>query len=146
MNKELKMWVLGHQIAMQNITGDYDMVLGKTDPGVPGPPPHFHQKFHESFVITEGEMEFIVNGKPLKIKEGQSIDLPPGTLHTFRNAGNATCKWVNVHSPKGFSEFFKTYGVPENSENSRERSVDREIIQSVLKDAGNFDMHIQIDK
>lgn len=144
MNKELDIWVLGHKVSPQNLSGNYDMAIGESLPDVPGPPPHHHEKFHESFYIMEGEMDFIINGEPKKIKKGESVDIPPGTLHTFKNSGNNTCKWVNIHSPKGFSKFFKEYGIPENEKDAMKKSVSPELIQEVLKTAPDYDMKIQM--
>lgn len=146
MNKELNIWVLGHKIFPQNLSANYDMAIGESQPDIPGPPPHHHEKYHESFFIMEGEMDFIINGEQKKISQGETVDIPPGTLHTFKNSGNKICKWVNIHSPKGFSEFFKEYGVPENEPDAMKKSVSPEIIQQVLKTAQNYDMKIQTNK
>ncbi|HKJ48534.1 MAG TPA: cupin domain-containing protein [Christiangramia sp.] len=142
MNKELNIWVLGHKVSPQNLSANYDMAIGESLPDVPGPPPHHHEKYHESFYIMEGEMDFVINGEPKKIKKGESVDIPPGTLHTFKNSGTSNCKWVNIHSPKGFSEFFTEYGIPENENDAMQKSVSPEIIQEVLKTAPDYDMKI----
>lgn len=87
-------------------------------------------------------MEFMINGATKTVKAGESVDVAPGTLHTFNNMGDTPCTWVNIHSPKGFSEFFKTFGVPSNENNAIEKSVSPEVIQNVLATAQNFDMQI----
>ena len=56
-------WVLGHKITPQTVTGDLDLVIGETPSNTPGPPPHYHNAYHEVFLVTEGEMEFVINGK-----------------------------------------------------------------------------------
>ena len=144
MNNELKMWVLGHKVSLQKLSGNYDMVIGESQPEVPGPPQHHHQKYHESFHILEGEMDFIINGELKKISKGQSVDIPPQTLHTFKNSGSQVCRWVNIHSPKGFSDFFKKYGVPESEQNAMNKSVSPDIISEVIKKASDYDMNIHL--
>lgn len=144
MEDNTSVWVLGHRIKNVPVSGNFDMVQGETPPGVPGPPPHYHTGYSETFLVTEGEMEFIINGEAKTVTTGQSVDLPVNTIHTFRNAGNQTCKWVNIHSPKGFLSFFNTFGVKESEENALKKSIDESIIEKVMNTAPNFDMHIKI--
>lgn len=146
MHKELKFWVLGHKVSAKKLSANYDMAIGESLPDVPGPPPHLHEKYHETFYIIEGKMDFIINGQQITIKQGETIDIPSQTVHTFKNSSSKVCKWINIHSPKGFSKFFEKYGVPENVTNAMEKSVAPEIIQQVLDNASNYDMKIQLQQ
>lgn len=137
------MWVLGHKITPHDTSGDYDLMVAETPPNVPGPPPHLHNAYKESFLIIEGELEFFVNGKTQVVKAGESVDIPPKTLHTFNNKTNKTCKWINIHSPKGFRTFFNELGVPDTEANAVEKSVAPELIQKVIQTASDYDMIIQ---
>ena len=137
-------WVLGHKITSYETSGDYDLMLAETPPKVQGPPPHLHHSYKESFLIIEGEMEFFVNGEIKTIRAGESVDIPPKTLHTFGNKSERPCKWVNIHSPKGFRDFFEQMGVPVNEENAQEKSVAPEIVQRVIETAEDFDMLIKV--
>ena len=136
------LWILGHKLELHPTTGDFDMVVFETPAGAQGPPPHSHKTFKEAFLILEGEMEFMINGEMTTFAKGESIDVPPGTLHTFNNKSDKPCKWVNIHSPKGFYRFFERFGVPENEESASQKSLDPSIIQQVLQTAGEFDMTI----
>ena len=133
---------LGHKIKVLHPSGDYDMVEGTTFPNVPGPPPHHHTGFSESFYVLEGQMEFLVDGRSIVVETGGSIDLPVNTSHTFKNLGETPCRWLNIHSPKGFLDFFKEFGVDAGEENAFEKSVDGTVINEVLKRAASFDMHL----
>lgn len=144
MNKEQEFWVLGHKISPLSVSGKYDMVVGETPPNVPGPPPHYHNGFAELFLVLEGEMEFVVNGELKTIKKGESVDLPPRTTHTFANKTGRSCKWVNIHSPKGFLSFFKEMGIPAEAEHAMEKSVEKSIINKVIEKAAEHDMHLQM--
>ena len=135
-------WVLGHKITPQTVTGDFDLVIGESPSGMQGPPPHFHNTYHEVFLVTEGEMEFMINGDVSVIKQGQSINLPPKTVHTFSNRSDETCKWINIHSPKGFLKFFNNLGVSEKEEHAEIRSLSPKIIQEVIETASQYDMII----
>jgi len=137
-------WVIGHRISPVQVSGDYDMVIGQTPANVPGPPPHYHSGYNEVFLVLEGEMEFVVEGEVRTVRAGESVDLPPDTIHTFSNKSDQGCKWVNIHSPKGFSAFFKAVGIPEAEEDAMVRSVDDAVIQKVMRVAAQYDMHIKL--
>ena len=119
-----EIWVLGHKITKHNPSGNFDMVEGFTPANVQGPPPHYHAGFSELFVVLEGTMEFMVNGEMIKAETGDAVDLPPNTIHTFNNAGDTPCRWLNIHSPKGFLSFFERFGVDTNHEEAFEKSLD----------------------
>lgn len=141
-NKEI--WVLGHKIIPQTVSGDYDMVIGETPPNVPGPPPHFHSALNELFLVLEGELEFNINGERRVVKKGESVDFAPNSIHTFRNASDIPCKWLNIHSPKGFLSFFEKFGVEATQKNAMKKSTDESLIQKVMQDAANYDMIIEM--
>ena len=136
-------WVLGHKITPHETSGDFDLMIAETPPKVPGPPLHFHNAFKESFLILEGEMEFFINGETRIVKAGESVDVPPKTLHTFSNTSELPCKWINIHSPKGFREFFEDLGVDENEQNAIEKSIAPEVINKVITTAADYDMIIK---
>ncbi len=143
MNSTNTKWVLGHRVTPHETSGDYDLMVAETPARVQGPPPHLHNSFKESFLIIEGEMEFMVNGDVMIVKAGESVDIPPKTLHTFANKSDRPCKWVNIHSPKGFRDFFEQIGVPENEEDAMGKSLAQEIITKVITTAAEFDMVIK---
>lgn len=135
-------WVIGHKIEPIDTSGAYDAFIGETPSGVPGPPPHYHSKYAELFMVLKGKLEFMVDGKKIVLHEGQSIDLPPGTVHTFKNATAEPVRWLNIHSPKGFFSFFERFGVPTDEENAFESSVAQTMIGQVINEAASFDMNI----
>ena len=144
MNTKNTKWVLGHKVTPHDTSGDYDLMIAETPPQVQGPPPHLHQNYKESFLIIEGEMEFMVNGEIIQVKAGESVDIPPQTLHTFGNRSDQPCRWINIHSPKGFRDFFEEMGVPEHEDDAQNRSLAPEIVNKVIETAADFDMLIKI--
>lgn len=144
MNNQTTKWVLVHKITTHETSGDFDLMLAETPAHIQGPPPHFHNNFKESFLIIDGEMEFLVNGEVKIVKAGESLDIPPKTLHTFSNNSNLPCKWINIQSPKGFKGFFDAVGIPAEIENAREKSHTPEIVQKVIETAEAFDMNIKV--
>lgn len=133
-------WVLGHRITTAVSTGNYDLVQIETPAHTPGPPPHVHQKYTEFFLVTEGEVEFLLNGERKVLKAGASVDIPPGSAHTYRNNGDQPCKMVNIHSPKGFMDFFRTIGVSATDPHAKENSLAPESIEKVTTQAQQFDI------
>jgi glyoxylate utilization-related uncharacterized protein len=90
----------------------------------------------------EGELDFVMDGVARTIRAGESVNIPPGSLHTFSNTSDQPCTWLNIHSPKGFQSFFDTFGVPEEEADAFGQSLHPERIQNVLKQAREFDMEI----
>jgi quercetin dioxygenase-like cupin family protein len=62
-------------------TRDMAVTRHKGDPGM-GPPPHTHP-WDETFYVTSGSAEFIVEGQTKICEPGSLIYLPAGTLHGF---------------------------------------------------------------
>jgi len=135
--------VLGHKIAKHNPSGNFDMVEGITPSNVQGPPPHYHAGFSELFVVLEGTMEFMVNGEMIKVETGDAVDLSPNTIHTFNNADDSLCRWLNIHSPKGFLSFFENFGVDTNQGEAFEKSLDEKVIHQVMLKASDYGMIIK---
>jgi quercetin dioxygenase-like cupin family protein len=136
-------WVLGHRITTAVSTGNYDLVQIETPAHTPGPPPHLHQKYTEFFLVTEGEVEFLLNGERKVLKAGSSVNIPPGSAHTYRNNSDQACKMVNIHSPKGFMDFFKTLGISALDPHAKENSVAPESIEKVITMADQYDIEFQ---
>ncbi|NNC83926.1 MAG: cupin domain-containing protein [Flavobacteriales bacterium] len=144
MKRNEPVWVVGHRITPVDVTGDYDFVLGETPGGTPGPPPHYHTGYTELFHVVSGEMEFMIDGKVTIVKTGETVDLPPNTLHTFNNTSDQTARWINIHSPKGFRSFFESLGVLDTESDALQQSVSKESIDKVIQQAADFDMHIKL--
>jgi nucleoside-diphosphate-sugar epimerase/mannose-6-phosphate isomerase-like protein (cupin superfamily) len=64
--------------------------------GVGRTPRHVHRKQTESFLVISGRMGIEANGVLCEIGAGESRSVPPGTAHTFWNAGDEPC----VHEVK----------------------------------------------
>lgn len=45
-------------------------------------------------MVLEGEMEFEVAGKVCHPKPGEALFIPAGALHSARNRGNLTARWL----------------------------------------------------
>ncbi|MCX5658873.1 MAG: D-lyxose/D-mannose family sugar isomerase [Planctomycetota bacterium] len=52
-------------------------------------PLHHHKVKHETFFIVRGEFSVSVDGQRRVLKEGQSLAILPGQVHSFRGIGEA---------------------------------------------------------
>src|SRR6476469_6401783 len=68
-------------------------------PGCVPPPPHVHRHQVESYAGSEGSLNIVVEGEGRTLGAGQSLSVPVGALHTFRNRSGATVRVRNWHRP-----------------------------------------------
>ena len=76
-----------------------------TPPGG-GPPPHYHVHDDEWFHVLEGRAAFFKDGEWTEVPPGTSVFIPKGTVHAFKNVGEAPLKQLITISPSGFETFF----------------------------------------
>ena len=83
------------------------LALGlETTPPGGGPPPHRHHTDDELFLVLEGREEFLTDGRWTEVAPGGAVYLPRGSVHTFRNAGEAPSRHWVLTTPSGFEVFF----------------------------------------
>jgi|SRR5215469_11716316 len=63
---------------------DWELLLA---PGGRVPSSHAHPEQTETFTVLEGQMKFRVGWRRVIALPGQSVRVPPGTVHHFANAG-----------------------------------------------------------
>jgi quercetin dioxygenase-like cupin family protein len=90
--------------------GRYTMFSSETAPGC-GPPPHWHEKDDEWFLVVEGQAEFFKDGEWTAVPVGSAVFVPHGTVHAFRNVGETPLKQIIHVSPSGFETFFERCAV-----------------------------------
>ena len=74
--------------------------------GDPGPPPHYHEKEDECFLVQEGRMSFFVGGQWHEVAPGTIVFAPKLSVHTLRNVGDTPARILVSASPAGFEVFF----------------------------------------
>jgi quercetin dioxygenase-like cupin family protein len=68
-------------------------------PGAMGPPKHFHPRQDESWRVLEGELSVLVDREWRTLGEGESLAIPPNTVHTLRNRSDDVVRFRDVHEP-----------------------------------------------
>jgi quercetin dioxygenase-like cupin family protein len=64
---------------------DWELVLA---PGGRVPSSHAHPEQEERFTVLEGRMRFRIGGRRITAGQGQTVTVPPGTVHHFANASD----------------------------------------------------------
>jgi mannose-6-phosphate isomerase-like protein (cupin superfamily) len=85
--------------------GTLSIVEDVTPPGG-GPPPHVHRREDEAFFVIEGDVEFMVGDRWVRVAPGSCFFAKRDIPHTFRNAGSKPCRMLTTITPAGFEEFF----------------------------------------
>ncbi len=85
--------------------GELTQWIETTPPGV-GPPPHYHEREDETFLVLEGRVEFFRNDVWTEVPVGTSVYMPRHEVHAFRNCGSTPLKMLISTMPSGFEVFF----------------------------------------
>lgn len=60
---------------------------------------HIHPQQDESYQVLSGTMELFLDNQWQTLGPGQSIRIPKGKAHAFRNTTNEVTKTINIHDP-----------------------------------------------
>jgi quercetin dioxygenase-like cupin family protein len=86
--------------------GAFAVVDAQSPPGG-GPPTHLHSREDEHFYVVEGEVEFIVAGKPVRASAGAYVFAPRNVPHKFQNVGAKPLRMTITIQPAGLERFFE---------------------------------------
>jgi len=75
------------------------VMIAEIGPREAGPPPHIHLTQHETYEVLAGEADFTLNGATRRVTQGERIEIPPGTPHTFVNATDVWLRMRDTHQP-----------------------------------------------
>ena len=128
-----KRFILGHQVTPIVVGGRIAAVDVIVTPHVPGPPPHHHVDSDEFFYMLDGELEIMSDGEWHSVGAGDHFVVPGNTVHTFRVQGDDPARFITGWEPQGFEQFFVEIGIAADEPNAFERSVDDEMIPSILE-------------
>lgn len=98
---------IGHQVTFLQTAEQTDGELLQIEYIVEQPesepaiPLHLHLKCEERFETVEGMLSVYLDGSEQVLEVGQSVTIPPGTPHTFRNAGQAELRFITDVRPPG---------------------------------------------
>ena len=75
-------------------------------PAGAGPPMHVHHRERELFRVLAGEFRFWAGAQTVDARSGDTILIPAGTAHTFKNVGAGTGQLLITMTPGGLEGFF----------------------------------------
>ena len=67
----------------------------------PAIPLHKHLKCEERFETVQGKLGVVLDGTRQVLEAGESVTIPPGTPHTFWNAGDGELRFITDVRPPG---------------------------------------------
>ena len=71
-------------------------------------PPHIHHREDEFSIVLEGEIGFRSEDTEVVLGPGGYIVKPRGEVHAMWNAGRTPARMIEIISPAGFEELFRT--------------------------------------
>jgi len=89
--------------------GTYAMIDALIPPGG-GPPPHIHSREEESFFVLEGEITFRLDGEPTVAGPNTFLNMPIGSLHSFKNESDQPARMLITLAPAGLEKMFLETG------------------------------------
>jgi mannose-6-phosphate isomerase-like protein (cupin superfamily) len=94
--------VLGHRLRFERTTDEHGApaVLCEmwVDPGG-GVPPHVHPRMEERFTVVEGRAEFLAGRRWVGADAGETVVVPAGTRHAYRNRGSVVAHVRCIATP-----------------------------------------------
>lgn len=78
--------------------GDFSVFESSPPPGGSGPPPHVHHSYDEAWLVTEGSVDFLLDGASWRGSAGTFVFVPRGVSHGFSNPGPGPAHIVVIGS------------------------------------------------
>lgn len=72
------------------------------------PPPHIHPQQQETCTVGDGTLDVLVGRQWRTLLAGESVTIPPGSVHTFRNRSGQNVRFRSEHIPAlGFQQYLE---------------------------------------
>jgi len=105
-----RLFVVGDEVCVKlsgkDTGGQHALFEIHTPPGA-GPPPHIHTREDETFILLEGDYEFLVGSESKRAKGGDIVFGPRNVPHTYKNVGTSPSRMYVLCTPSGFEDFFR---------------------------------------
>jgi mannose-6-phosphate isomerase-like protein (cupin superfamily) len=87
--------------------GDFSLVEHPLSPRALAAPLHRHTREDEYSYVLEGRMGGLLGDDVVQAGPGDLVFKPRNEWHTFWNAGDETCRILEIIAPAGFERFFE---------------------------------------
>lgn len=72
------------------------------------PPPHIHPRQQETCTVGDGTLDVLLGRQWRTLLAGESVTIPPGSVHTFRNRSGQNVTFRSEHTPAlGFQQYLE---------------------------------------
>jgi quercetin dioxygenase-like cupin family protein len=75
---------------------EVEVTLGPTHTALA---PHVHPQQVETYEVLDGELQVLNGGEWQTLKTGEILQIPAGTVHTYRNRSGQNVQFRNAHEP-----------------------------------------------
>jgi mannose-6-phosphate isomerase-like protein (cupin superfamily) len=95
------------------IVSDHDAVhatWSRFGPHRDGADLHVHRRHTDLFYVLDGELTIRLGpeDRPVAVREGTLVRVPPLVVHGFRNRSDADVRYINIHAPgRGFADYMR---------------------------------------
>jgi quercetin dioxygenase-like cupin family protein len=69
--------------------------------------PHRHDTFDEVYYLLTGELTITIDGATQPVSAGTVVQIPQGTIHSYRNTGITAVRMLVWAYPAGIEQFFR---------------------------------------
>ena len=88
-------------------TDRFSLVDYQVAPNFSAPPAlHFHEREDWAAFVLEGEITFVFDGGEVIAPADSTVLIPRGTPFAWRNDQDTPARYLAVHAPAGFEQFF----------------------------------------
>jgi mannose-6-phosphate isomerase-like protein (cupin superfamily) len=91
----------------EEASGDFSLVEHPMPPRALAAPLHRHSREDEYSYVLEGRMGALLGDEVVEAGSGDLVFKPRDQWHTFWNAGEETCRILEIIAPAGFERFFR---------------------------------------
>ena len=104
--------LLSFRVLPEEVEGKFALMEAVVPPGL-GAPPNCHAGETETFRVLEGEFMFMIDGRPVPAKAGDTLVVPDGAPHAFRCMGDVPGRLLILNAPgRMHVDFFRGVGRP----------------------------------
>jgi quercetin dioxygenase-like cupin family protein len=87
------------------VTADMSVLEISLEPGADSGL-HRHTRERETFHVLSGELQFFLEDQVMHAGPGETVSIPVGAVHRFRNEGTAQARALLLLNPGGLVQYF----------------------------------------
>ncbi len=91
--------------------GELTAVEIELPPASSPPPQHLHHKHEETWYVLEGQLDFTVGERTVRVGPGGWVLVPIGVPHTFHNASDLPARFLSTMTPGFYLQYFEELAV-----------------------------------